>query len=127
MDNSCMGARLNDRDEMIATCEEIVRALPELQSQFDENVADNHVLLPHLFFGEVSQWANTRAASQKGDLQTLVSILDRRYLEGDPLTVNLILVSFLENLDAGTVVERMLSPRLAAEYEEFFPERSTSQ
>jgi hypothetical protein len=118
---------LSDRDGMTATCEEIVRALPQLRSQFDENVADNDGLLPHLFFGEVSWWANTRTASQEGELRTLLSILERRYSDGDPLTVNLILVSFLENLDAGTVVERMLSPRFAAAYAEFFPGRDGSR
>jgi hypothetical protein len=49
---------------MTAMPEEIVRALPQLQSQFDENVADNAELLPHLFLGEVSRWANRRAASE---------------------------------------------------------------
>jgi len=59
-------------------------------------------------------------------LQTLLSIVERRHKEGDPLTVNLILVSFLENIDAGTVGERMLSPLLRAEYLELFPDRVDS-
>jgi hypothetical protein len=33
-----MGGDWGDRDGMTATCEEIVRALPQLRSQFDENV-----------------------------------------------------------------------------------------
>ena len=104
-----------------------MRALPHLRHQLDEHVADNQELLPHVFFGDVSRWANSRPASQKDDLQRLLSIVERRYEEGDSLTANLILVSFLENIDAGTVVERMLSPLLRADYLELFPDRLHSR
>src|SRR5919205_3077814 len=86
----------------------LIARVPELQPLYNEHVADNDELLPHVFMGDVTRFVMTLNANSSGKddkfsvaRQTLMKILDflEEGMAASDDVKELISVSFLENLD----------------------------
>jgi hypothetical protein len=78
---------------------ELRSQVPEFAPVIDEHVADNDEVLPHVLFGDLTRFV--LAARESGDdtlVERCVAVLDRALREGDDHVVNLVQVSFVENL-----------------------------
>lgn len=80
----------------------------ELRPIHDEHLADNVELLPHVFMGDVTRFVVSLhkkllmdPGSEHGEkiLSTTLELLERALREGDDDLQELIVVSFLENLE----------------------------
>jgi hypothetical protein len=92
----------------------LVSELPELGPVLDKHLEDEEgELLPHVLFGDVTRWAVAQD-SRSFALARLLGILDEAYAAGPVEVVNLVTVSFVEDLPEESPVWRRLSPRLAA-------------
>jgi hypothetical protein len=79
--------------------EQFLREVPELVPQWTEHLLDNGEPLPHVFFGDVSRFAVVVAEGDDHDLQARFShAIERLAASDDPEVVNVIHVSFAENL-----------------------------
>jgi hypothetical protein len=85
-------------------CEQLVRRFPDLETVLAEHVANNDDILPHVFMGEVTRYVLSDPPSRKN----LVSYLENSLLEGAADIQELIAVSFVENLQGRTELERAL-------------------
>jgi hypothetical protein len=95
----------------------LVAEVPELKPVLAEHLEDNFdELLPHVFFGDVSRWAESEVAADPADpaVQRLIDELSTGFTDGAPEVRDLITVSFLENLDDDSPVLAVLSPPLRA-------------
>ena len=95
----------------------LVVAVPELRPMLNERLDDNHgELLPHLFYADVTSWAEDQAdhptASSHTRLKRLLDRLDADYRDGDDDLRGLIQVSFLWYLSGA--VRALLGPTLRA-------------
>lgn len=93
----------------------LVVEVPSLAPVLDEHLADmDDELLPHMFFGDVTRWADEAAAdpSKDAELGRLLELLDEGLASGSEEVQDLITVSFLENLEDDSAVLAKLSPRL---------------
>ena len=106
---------------MWATPESLINTLvvevPELRPMLDEHLHDfDGELLPHLFFAEVTSWAEEQAwhptATSPTRLRLLLDRLDADYRDGDDDLHGLIQVSFLWGLS--DAVRALLGPTLRA-------------
>ena len=106
---------------MWATPESLINTLvveiPELRPMLDEHLHDNYgELLPHVFFGDVTRWAEEQAwhptATSLTKLRHLLDRLDADYPDGDDDLRGLIQVSFLWGLS--DAVRALLGPTLQA-------------
>lgn len=85
----------------------LARQFPKLQQLLDEHVADNDELLPHVLFGDLTRLAQLSAESSVpaphlmslAELSTLIGTLESAICGPNLDIVDLILVSFLENLE----------------------------
>jgi hypothetical protein len=80
----------------------LLERVPELRANYDEHVADNGELLPHVFFGDVSRFVVARAA--EGDDSAVgrcLAFLEEALDNGDELAQELVVVSFVENIAPG--------------------------
>jgi hypothetical protein len=105
---------------------ELLAIVPELQPPYLEHLDGNFgELLPHVFFGDVTDWAvEQHAATKHGSLAAeealtrLLNFLESGYPAGDSEVQNLIAVSFLENLphshEENWEIRRRLGPNLAS-------------
>jgi hypothetical protein len=78
---------------------DLVSAAPSLGPLVDEHMQTHGELLPHVLFGDLTRFIV--AAATKGDASTVKPVLDlleRGLTAGDPVVVNLIQVSFVENV-----------------------------
>lgn len=104
---------------------ELLAKVPELQPRYVKHLDYNFgKLLPHVFMGDVSDWAvEQHAAAKRGlaaadeALTRLLNLLEFSYQAADGEVQNLIAVSFLENLpnsrqENGQIRQR-LGPNLA--------------
>lgn len=92
----------------------LVEELPELRPTLDEHLEDMEgELLPHVLFGDITRWAVAQELRSFA-LARLLGILDEAYAAGPVEVVNLVTVSFVENLPEESPVWHRLSPRLAA-------------
>ena len=93
-----------------AYIEKLLAAAPELQSAFSEHIADNGVLLPHVFLGDVTRLIAARACvrAHQPSLKELLDGLDDGLRCGSPNIKELILVSFVENLNGHDEATRCL-------------------
>lgn len=95
---------------MSASTEQVARrvasAFPELQPMLEEHLDDNFgEMLPHLFFWDVTQWAEKKAEEQSPQVDELVSLMERLYETRDLDVQNLVVVSFLLDVTLGSALE----------------------
>src|SRR5262245_25349227 len=77
----------------------LVWRFPDLLEPFGEHLADNDgEVLPHVFMADVERWAEGLVAARRELLDDLLAELDRALAGGREAVVNLIDVSFVENL-----------------------------
>jgi hypothetical protein len=92
----------------------LVEELPELRPILDEHLADMEgELLPHVLFDDISSWAIAQDPRSFA-LVRLLGLLDEACAAGPVEVVNLVTVSFVENLPEDSPIWHRLSPRLAA-------------
>ena len=113
------------RSSETAFIAELLATVPELRPRYLEHLNDNFgEPLPHVFFGDVTDWAVEQyAATKHGSaaaedaLTRLLNFLESGYTAGDSEVQNLIAVSFLENLphsrEENWEIRRRLGPTLA--------------
>jgi hypothetical protein len=94
--------------------EELVGNLPELQGIYMEHVDDYGILLPHVFMGDVTRFAVELALSTSGAqaLRVLLAQMEEAFLSDEILLVNLVTVSFVENLAGETKAVELLIPMM---------------
>jgi len=116
------------RSPASAAIREFVAAIPELQTALDEHVRDNHELLPHVFFGDVSRFARDIPRTQDEELaRRLAGALERMAAAPDNDVVNVVQVSFIEYFvwgDEGDQaafgwLSRFFGPAMLARTDEF--------
>lgn len=98
--------------------DELVERFPALRPAYEEHLRDNNELLPHLFFWDVTKYAERLYASGETDtLQRLLNFLERAWADGPQEVEELIQVSFIESLgpweDEKASMRQMLGPHLA--------------
>lgn len=94
--------------------ERLMAEIPDLRPVVDEHLIDEEgELLPHVLFGDIPRWAVAQDP-RSFDLARLLGLLDEAYGAGPVEVVNLVTVSFVENLPEESPIWRRLSPRLAA-------------
>lgn len=115
-----------------STCElwieRLVQAVPQLTSLYDEHRSDYDDVLPHVFLGDVARYItqgftgneSTKTRGSRGrDAVEVLRILDEALATGDPDLVELVSVSFLENIDwetaEGQSIRSAMGPRLLEE------------
>jgi hypothetical protein len=86
----------------------LVQEVPELLPAYEEHLRDYDELLPHVFMGDVTRFvidAYQRASTATGDarhwsqvLDRLMALLEAAAASSDIMLVNLVTVSFCENL-----------------------------
>lgn len=103
-----------------AFIEELLRRVPDVKPIYDEHVADNDTLLPHVFLGDVSRFVVAEA--NKGLCPAAIAVLehlDEGLGIGSEEVKELIVVSFVENLIGETTALKALNtvmrPRLKAQ------------
>lgn len=96
---------------------------PSLRPIFEEHVADNGEVLPHVFFGLVTEWARDAANDPRhsDELDRLLAALEQGLIDGEARIVNLVEVSFVENAQPPSefvaLRERIMAcPRLREAY-----------
>ena len=97
----------------VELCEGVAVAEPRLRPLLDEHMADNRELLAHVFFGEVTHWVEERAG-EPAEVRAVLDFLEAAVADVAPDAENVILVSFLEHLDARVVA--LLGPHLRRAY-----------
>ncbi len=108
--------------------ERLVAAVPDLKSLHDEHLVDYDELMPHLFLAEIARYVTREfAAGEYGSLRrdsreaavAVLRFLERAVIEGGPELLELVSVSFLENIDwestAGQILRSALGPALLSE------------
>jgi hypothetical protein len=80
--------------------------VPEIEGLFSEHIKDNDELLPHVFMADVTRFVEeTQARAEHGSssaenvLQRLLGCLERASAIGDESAKELIVASFIQNLD----------------------------
>lgn len=106
--------------------ERLVARVPGLRQSYDEHVADNDVLMPHVYFGDVTRWvvADFEATRDRPDAtggwRDVIEFLEEEYPASDDDAKAVIEQSFVENLpypgEPGYGIERHLGPELASIY-----------
>jgi hypothetical protein len=106
--------------------ERLVARVPELRPSYDEHVADNDFVLPHVYFGDVTRWvvADFEVTGERPDAtggwRDVVAFLEEEYDHSDDDAQAVIEQSFIENLpypgEPGYGIERHLGARLTAIY-----------
>lgn len=84
--------------------ERLLDRVPELQRPYEQHLEDNlGDLLPHVFMGEVTRWVAARMTTPSTDgrhaAAAVVDVLEAVMRDGVPGHVELVAVSFVENLD----------------------------
>jgi hypothetical protein len=74
--------------------DQLLRAEPALDAVLREHIADNHELLSHLYMADVTRWlvANGPAAP-------VLAVLEAALIDGDPDVRDVLLGSFVENIE----------------------------
>ena len=86
------------------TFEQNIRSLVSLQHLYTEHVKDNDDFLPHVFMGDVARLIcatidERNPARDRSEIVTeVLKFLEHASSDGDPMVIELITVSFLENI-----------------------------
>jgi hypothetical protein len=111
-------------ERAISFVQSMVARFAGLKPVLDEHIKDNHEILPHLFFGDVTRYAlslvRVGRPDQTPELRLLLDFLEESFSGGDGELQELIAVSFLENLqstgDKGAHIIAMLGPNLTKQW-----------
>jgi len=92
--------------------EALLRRVPNLKPVYDEHLAANDTLLPHVFMGDVTRFAIVEAEKpgSRGSLATLLGHFEDGLRTGSDEVRELIVVSFVENLMGETTGLKALKP-----------------
>lgn len=107
---------------IISTSSELlVRSLasriPGLARLLAEHIEYFGALLPHLFIADLVRWAEERTSTDPAASRAVAASLDRAYEWGDSDVIELIVVSFVENLTGDSPIVPFLGPLLRREFE----------
>lgn len=94
--------------------ERLLGVAPELKEMYDEHVADNDVLLSHVFMGSVTRFviASARDVDSLSVVQRLLDYFESQLVGGDAESIDLIRASFVENLIGEQMVVNKLKPMM---------------
>lgn len=108
--------------------EHLVSAVPQLKPLHDEHRADYHEVLPHVFLGDVARYVTQEFRSEgDSDLRRtsrdaavkVLRVLEEATAAGDPDVLELVSVSFLENINwesaEGRSIHSAMGPELRKE------------
>ena len=103
----------------------LANKVPELRPVLDEHVRDQFgELLPHVFFGDLTRYVmeqvrqdrNRQPSDSNGVVARILEILEHALISGDEKLRELVVASFLENLDpledGYTGLKAILGPNL---------------
>ena len=100
----------------------LVSRFPGLRGLLAKHIEGNSgEILPHVFFGDVTHYVIRCAGSGEAssELHDILGYLEEAFVRGDRDVIELVSVSFLENLpregEAGAQVRQWLGPCLAKE------------
>lgn len=111
-----------------AVVTELVNDFPVLRPLLDEHLEENGELLPHVFFGRLTDWLVRSSlaspqAKPDSDWRHLLDHLEGIYETGSEDVRELLYASFLELLpypdEEGAQISEHLGPRLAADLNDF--------
>jgi hypothetical protein len=93
--------------------QDLLTAEPQLARLRAEHIADNDEVLPHLLMSDVTRWLITH-----GPVGAVLAVLEDHFARGGPAVRDVLLASFLENLEADEPahdrIRAALGPRLRA-------------
>lgn len=96
--------------------DEVLREIPEFRPIHDEHVADYDQVLQHLLVADLSRFTIAAYRNAESDLVArALGLMERLMAEGDYLTIELVAVSFVENIaptDADAAFFDLYGPRL---------------
>jgi hypothetical protein len=97
--------------------EELLRRVPDLSPIYEEHLADNDGLLPHVFMGDVTRFAIASADERprQSSVSTLFGYLEEGLRSGSGEVKELIRASFVENLIGETAALMVLKPLMGQE------------
>ena len=106
---------------------QLLDRVPDLKSTYDEHLRDNHELLPHMFLGDVTRFVVREMRSQEArpskPVRRIIEFFEQCMASGDEQVIELISVSFLENLlgedDILANLKKLMGPNLAKQFEAF--------
>jgi len=115
-----------------STCElwieRLVQAVPSLMPLYAEHRADYDEVLPHVFVGDVARYVTRKIAGNESgepggmhhrDAVDILRVLDEALTTADPDLLELVSVSFLENIDwessEGQSIRSAIGPTLREE------------
>lgn len=92
--------------------EELLDAVPELRALYEEHMADNDSLLPHVFMGDIARFAIANAADprHRPTLARLLGRLEDGLRAEEEGVRELIRASFVENLLGEHTTVKRLKP-----------------
>jgi hypothetical protein len=98
--------------ENAAFIESLLRLVPALMPIYDEHLADNDTLLPHVFMGDVTRFAILKAhdLGSRNVMAELLDHLEEGLESGAEEVKELIIVSFIENLRGEGPTVEMIRP-----------------
>jgi hypothetical protein len=96
---------------------------PELHRLLGEHVQDNHELLPHIFFGDVTRhfeklWQMRSDPIASTEIRRILGLLEQGLATGDEEVENVIAASFIENLFElwnDPELEALIGPKMKSE------------
>ncbi|WP_375481772.1 hypothetical protein [uncultured Jatrophihabitans sp.] len=108
-------------EETRALAFETVDVAPGLTAVLAEHIAD-YDMLPHVYFGDVSRWAEAEAARSGGssELVALLALLESSYLTGNGDVQNLIDASFIEMVEDNPAIVKLLQPVLLSRVQPYY-------
>ena len=94
--------------------EKLLRLIPQLNSIYEEHLADNNTLLPHVFMGDVTRFVVAESGKLKSrrPLFQLLQCLEEELENGAEETQEMIVVSFVENLADESLALSLLRPHM---------------
>ena len=108
--------------------QKLVAAVPRLKPLYDEHLADYDELLPHVLLGDIARYVTQGFGGKEGGepyencrgvAVEVLRILEEAVEIGDPELLELVAVSFLENInwskDGGPQIRSAMGPRLHKE------------
>jgi hypothetical protein len=109
--------------ETVQLARHLAETVPALKDLLTEHLDDNDGdLLPHVYFGDLTRWVSAELSTDPDSpaVRKVLAELDDAAANGSDDVVELVTVSFLENLDDDSPVLDLLSPHLVAMRAELF-------
>ena len=96
----------------VSYIENLVKLLPQLKPIYDEHLADNDTLLPHVFMGAVARFVIVEVEKHKRPevLERILGCLEEGLENGAEEVKELSAASFVENLMGETVALEQMKP-----------------